>query len=129
MRANERDTAIIEKVLDYCTQISDTHEKFNDSYDQFSSDFIYRNAICLCLLQIGELSIRLSDDFKDGYTNIPWRAIRGMRNMVAHEYGHIDVPTLWNTSHKYILELKAFCETVLSNGEAEDTSQNFTQTM
>ena len=53
MRANERDTAIIEKVLDYCTQISDTHEKFNDSYDQFSSDFIYRNAICLCLLKLG----------------------------------------------------------------------------
>lgn len=51
MKSNERDTAIIEKVLDYCTQISDTHERFDNSYDRFSSDFIYRNAICLCLLK------------------------------------------------------------------------------
>ena len=94
METKERDMSIIEKIHEYCTQIADTHERFNDSYEQFDSDFIYRNAICLCLLQIGELSGKLSNEFKEGNNDIPWRAIRGMRNMVAHEYGHIDIPTL-----------------------------------
>ena len=129
METKERDMSIIEKIHEYCTQIDDTHERFNDSYDQFHSDFIYRNAICLCLLQIGELSSKLSDEFKESNNDIPWRAIRGMRNMVAHEYGHIDIPTLWNTAHKYILELKSFCETVLSIEETEDISQDFIQKM
>ena len=129
MEARERDMTIIEKILEYCTQIAGTHKRFNDSYEQFEADFIYRNAICLCLLQIGELSGKLSNEFKEDNGEIPWRAIRGMRNMVAHEYGHIDIPTLWNTSHKYILELKSFCETVLAIEEAEDISQGFMQKM
>lgn len=49
--------------------------------------------------------------------------------MVAHENGHIDIPTLWNTSPKYILELKSFCETVLAVEETEDISQGFIQKM
>lgn len=47
METKERDVTIIEKILEYCTQITDTHERFNDLYEQFDSDFIYRNAICL----------------------------------------------------------------------------------
>lgn len=117
------------KILEYCTQIAGTHKRFNDSYEQFETDFIYRNSICLCLLQIGELSGKLSNEFREDNDEIPWHAIRGMRNMVAHEYGHIDIPTLWNTSHKYILELKSFCETVLAVEEAEDISQGFMQKM
>ena len=130
MEVRERDMTIIAKILEYCTQIAGTHKRFNDSYEQFEADFIYRNAICLCLLQIGELSGKLSNEFKEDNGEIPWRAIRGMRNMVAHEYGHIDILTLWNTSHKYILELKSFCETVLAvEEEAEDIPQGFMQKM
>jgi len=113
MNASQRDVYIIEKIFDYCNQICDTHKRFNNSFGTFSSDFVYRNAVCLCLLQIGELSNKLSDEFKNNNAKIPWRAIRGMRNMVAHEYGHIDVPTLWNTSQGNVVDLRQFCSDIL----------------
>lgn len=28
---------------------------------------------------------------------IPWRKVRGMRNVLAHRYGAIDVGVLWET--------------------------------
>lgn len=63
----------------------------------------------MCLMQIGELTIKLSQEFKDGHTEIPWRAIRGMRNVVAHEYGNIDEETVWETAEGGTQELKEFC--------------------
>ena len=49
----------------------------------------------MCILQIGELVGRLSDEFKEANTSIPWHKIRGMRNYVAHEYGSIDLDVVW----------------------------------
>ena len=129
MTIPNRDIQILQKIQGYCDDIMFTHTEYDRNYNTFCSNPTYRNAIALCLLQIGELVKKLSDEFVQSHTTIPWKAIRGMRNMVAHEYGHIDIPTLWNTAHKYILELKSFCETVLSIEETEDISQDFIQKM
>lgn len=34
----------------------------------------------MCIIQIGELANRLSDETKESSKNIPWRAIRGMKS-------------------------------------------------
>ena len=69
----------------------------------------------MCILQIGELVGRLTDDFKAANTDIPWHKIRGMRNYVAHEYGSIDFEIVWFASTKSIPELQTFCEKYLAN--------------
>lgn len=53
-------------------------------------DFVYKNAVTMCILQIGELSGYLSDDFKNKHDGVSWRNIKGMRNVVAHNYGSLD---------------------------------------
>lgn len=60
-------------------------------------------------MQIGELTNKLSQDFKDNHKEIPWRAIRGMRNLVAHEYGNIDTETVWETAENDTKSLWDFC--------------------
>jgi uncharacterized protein with HEPN domain len=55
----------------------------------------------------------LSEDFKSTYPQIPWQAIRGMRNVVAHEYGKIDTATVWETAENGVQELQEFCRQVL----------------
>ncbi|MBR3767856.1 MAG: DUF86 domain-containing protein [Clostridia bacterium] len=65
------------------------------------------------MLQIGELSIKLSEEFKEENDHIPWRAIRGMRNIVAHEYGHVDIEILWQTSGASVEQLKEFCQKII----------------
>ena len=110
MTDSSRDTQILRKIIGYCADIEFTHNEYARSYDVFCANPTYRNAIALCLLQIGELVNNLSDDFKDRYDSIPWRAIKGMRNIVAHHYGKIDTETVWETSEAGIRELRSFCE-------------------
>lgn len=64
----------------------------------------------MCVLQIGELAGKLTEDFRDATSDeIPWRAVRGLRNIVAHTYGKVDSNSLWETITGDIPELKAFC--------------------
>ena len=67
----------------------------------------------MCILQIGKLVNRLSNDFKDNHTEIPWHKIRGMRNYVAHEYGTIDLDVVWTVATDSIVELRQFCREYL----------------
>lgn len=109
MTEHSRDLQILQKIQSYCDQIEAAHKEYHRDYDIFCSNPTYRNAIALCLLQIGELVRHLSEGFIQAHTNIPWRAIRGMRNVVAHEYGNIDIETLWETAETNIVELREFC--------------------
>ena len=76
---------------------------------------IYRNAAALCILQIGELVGKLTEDFRDSHDAIPWRKIKAMRNIVAHSYGTVDSEITWEIIKDGIPELKAYCLQVLSD--------------
>ncbi|MGN0533412.1 MAG: DUF86 domain-containing protein [Eubacterium sp.] len=115
MKISERDLSIIKKIYSYCREIDEAHIQFDNAFSSFQNNSVYRNAVCLCLMQIGELSNHLSEEFKNEYRNIPWRAIRGMRNVVAHEYGHIDVETVWETADNGTKELSDFCKSIIEN--------------
>lgn len=119
MTAQSRDIQILEKIQGYCNDIMFTHTEYAHDYHTFCTNPTYRNAIALCLMQIGELVKHLSPDFIRSHTSIPWHAIRGMRNVVAHEYGRIDLETVWETSEAGIIELRNFCSlhTAVVNAE------------
>lgn len=114
MPATNRNRDIIEHILRYCNQIETAHDDFGKSKERFIESTTYQNAVSMCILQIGELVNRLSDDFKAEHSNIPWHKIRGMRNFVAHEYGSIDFDIVWYTATNSIVDLKIFCEGFLS---------------
>jgi len=109
MKELNRDKAILEKMLKYCNQIDEAHETYGTSYEIFEKNSVYHNAVCMCLMQIGELANHLSDEFKVKHNQIPWNAIRGMRNIVAHEYGNIDYEIVWETATEEIKVLYEFC--------------------
>ena len=48
-------------------------------------------------------------------SDIDWSAIKGMRNIVVHNYGHIDLEILWSAATEDIPILKAFCEKHISD--------------
>lgn len=114
MPAANRNRDIVEHILRYCQEVETAHRDFNYSKERFAESSTYQNAIAMCILQIGELVNRLTDDFKAANTEIPWHKIRGMRNYVAHEYGSIDLDVVWYVANNSIVELKAFCEGYLA---------------
>lgn len=45
--------------------------------------------------RIGEAVSRLPSEFADLHAEISWRQMKGMRNVVAHQYGFIDYRIVW----------------------------------
>lgn len=122
MTAPNRDLQILEKICRYCDDIVFTHNEYNRDYDVFCTNPTYKNAVALCILQIGELVKNLSEEFTLANPSIPWKSIRGMRNVVAHQCGHIDIDTLWNTSEEKLIELRDFCISQLAPEEDQGMS-------
>ena len=58
---NIRDEIVIKKNIQYADEIDETISRFNLTNESFTEDFIARNAIAMCILQIGELVGKLSE--------------------------------------------------------------------
>ena len=113
MKPLERDLQILRHIVSYCDQIGQTIEYFGKEYTVFQENSIYRNAVALCILQIGELVGKLTEDFRGQHTAIPWRQIKAMRNIVAHSYGSVDSEITWEIVCGNIPELKEYCLSIL----------------
>lgn len=114
----QRDRTMLIKIMEYCTEIKDTHEYFKQDRVLFMNEkrgFIYRNSITMPILQIGELAKMLSEDFLEEHTKIPWKMIMRMRDIVAHHYGSLDYEIVWNTSVSDIQELYLGIEEILGS--------------
>ena len=67
----------------------------------------------MCIIQIGELVGRLSDEFIEEHNDVPWYAIKAMRNLHAHDYERVDLEIVWDTLTNEIPELKETIEKML----------------
>jgi len=116
---SSRDISILRRMVSYCQQISQTSYEFDDSKERFLESATFRNAVCLCLLQIGELVAGLSDDFKENHPDVPWREIKLLRNIVAHRYGQIDSDVIWEICLADVPELMDFGAKILEEQQDE----------
>ena len=46
---------------------------------------------------IGEAAERVSNEFKEKYSDVPWGYIIGMRNRLIHGYFDVDANVVWKT--------------------------------
>ena len=98
------DRAIIEKMIAYCRDIETLMTRYNRSFEAYQTDIAFQYACSMCLIQIGELAGRLSKEARS--PEIPWHAIRAMRNLHAHDYENIDLHIVWDTLEDDVADLK-----------------------
>lgn len=110
---DNRNADVLLRIISYCNEILATIQRFGEDYTVFAQDSVYKNAVALCVLQIGELTMHLTNDFKQAYTGIPWTQIKALRNVVAHNYGKIDEESLWETITGDIPKLKDYCSSII----------------
>ena len=102
-------------ILDDCAAIENTIARYGNSFEVFDADPDFQRSVSFSILQIGELANGLSDDFRKATASaMPWHAIRGMRNMVAHSYGSMNRKIIWDTAVNNIPQVKTFCESHLA---------------
>ena len=110
---NNRDIEILKKIIRYCNEIDEANKDFGNSLEMLRTKSSYKNAVAMCILQIGELVVHLSEDFKIKYNDMPWQDIKRMRNIAAHRYGSFDIETLWDTIENDIPSLRDYCEEII----------------
>jgi uncharacterized protein with HEPN domain len=102
----------------YCNDIAEFIKRFGSNYQSLAADSAYFHSVSMCLLQIGELANGLSEDFRESTAErIPWNAVRGMRNWIAHAYNDVDKEKIWATITEDIPLLLQFCAEFASNPE------------
>ena len=55
---------------------------------------------------IGEVVLRLDEDYKTAHSNIPWQKIKDFRNIIAHDYFGIDAEEVWQIIKADLPKLK-----------------------
>ena len=91
-------------------------ELFGDGYPQrlIDNDSNYL-AILFKLVLIGELSIRLSKNFKDCHSEIVWKHVIALRNNLVHNYANVNREIIIKSLDKPVETLRKFCIEVLKS--------------
>jgi uncharacterized protein with HEPN domain len=88
--------------------------KFCANLDEISflDDEKTQSSVLYQIVIIGEAVNRLTPDFIGNYRQIPFNAIRGMRNRVVYDYKEVDVKILWEVTQSNIPKLLAQIEAI-----------------
>jgi uncharacterized protein with HEPN domain len=114
---DNRDLYILGKIIQYCLEANETIARFGDTFETLKNDNIFKNAAAMCIIQIGELAGHLSEKTTEKYPKMPWKQIRGMRNIAAHGYEGFDIDILWQTLKTDLPTLNDYCKEII---EAEN---------
>lgn len=101
------DSLYVEQMLDATRKI----REFTSGVDftTFEKNQEKSSAVILQLAVIGELSKRLSEEFKSRVP-LPWSEIAGFRNRAIHEYLSLDLDEVWGTVQNDIPVLETALE-------------------
>lgn len=104
-----RDLQRILKIRDCCLGIQDTIARFGNSPDGFLLDSDYQQSIAFSILQIGELTGGLSEEYRSSTKEqIQWPHIKGVRNIIVHDYGKIQLDRVWDIATRIFPSSRLF---------------------
>ena len=90
-----RDEVILTKIL---SEISIAQEMLGVlSLAEFEANELLKRAICMTVINIGELVKNLSDECHEKCPAVPWRAIAGFRDIAAHKYQTLKMADVYET--------------------------------
>jgi uncharacterized protein with HEPN domain len=84
------------------------------SADEKTADAVVRN-----LEVVGEAARHVPDEVTRQYPDIPWDKMRGIRNVLAHEYFGLDMTIVWQTLKDDLPPLVPLLQRVLGRREAD----------
>ena len=85
----------IEDILEACQRIIEyvgTSSEEGFQKDPKTVDAVVRN-----LTVIGEAANHIPKEVQEQYAQLPWSEMRGIRNIVVHEYFGISLSIIWRT--------------------------------
>lgn len=75
-------------------------------FESFNGNELLKRAVCMTVINIGELVKALSDELRIEHKEIPWKSIAGFRDIAAHKYQTLRMEDVYFTVTNDFGELK-----------------------
>ena len=90
-----RDEVILRKVL---SEVRIAAEMLgNSQLDTFLANEMLKRAVCMTVINIGELVKNLSEECRLSNPQVAWKAIAGFRDIAAHKYQTLKMEDVYET--------------------------------
>lgn len=116
MREKIRDINRLRHILLSCTMLIENKE--HDTIDDLRENPIKFYGYVKLVEIIGEATFKLTKEFRESHSEIPWNMMEGMRHVLVHEYYNISADKLWATVEDDIPQLKPLIEKLIEEQEA-----------
>ena len=90
-----RDEVILKKILSEIKMAKDMMG--NCTLEAFNDNEMLKRAVCMTVINIGELVKNLSDQCRRTHKGIPWKEIAGFRDIAAHKYQTLRMEDVYET--------------------------------
>ncbi|GAB4528083.1 MAG: DUF86 domain-containing protein [Anaerolineae bacterium] len=118
--------SIRDYLLDIMEYLSDV-QTFTANLDEsaFETDRKTQLAVIRAFEVIGEIVKRVPQDLLDTQPSVDWRAIKGFRDILIHQYDNIDLAIVWDAVGR-VSEVKTAVDALLAalpptDDESDDT--------
>ena len=88
----------------------------------FRADMEKQDAVVRRIEIIGEATAHLSEATRHAVPDLPFRKMRGMRNIVAHDYANVDLNIVWQVATVHVPEVCAALEKFFATQEQSPPS-------
>lgn len=128
MREHSRDRGRLEDILKYAKNVEQIIEGI--TFEEFVQDIRIYYSVMKNVEIIGEAANLLTRHFRETFTELPWRQIVSMRNVLVHGYAQVSDTDVWQTATNDIPPLREQVEHYLSDvdwSEWEQLEDPFTE--
>lgn len=110
---NHRDEQLIKKIVQEIEIASNM--MCGKSLEDFTDDEMLKRAVCMTVINIGELVKNVTDETRQKNSQIPWKEVAGFRNIAAHKYQTLKMGDVFQTVTSDFEELKQLLLDVLKS--------------
>ena len=121
MKTHSRDRGRLEDILKYAQNVEQIVNGI--TYEQFVADIRIYYSVMKNVEVIGEAANMLTRHFRETHTELPWRLIVSMRNVLVHGYAQVSDADLWQTATNDIQPLREQVQRYLSDIDWEQWAQ------